>query len=648
MDEKAPLIAETSLSPPPTKENGYGAHHLRGADAGPLGSLEDDGTRGLVWDDVTVDVDTRAGTKRILDNCHGTCYPGQVTCIIGPSGAGKTTLFNTLCGKVPGVSAEARIRLDGFALDKYRARKHIAYVTQDDYIFATVTVREALLFSARLRLPAETAREEIDALVDRMITQLKLQKCADSLVGGPLIRGISGGERKRCSIGIELITQPGTIFLDEPTSGLDSFAALEVVRLLRKLADDGCTVLSVIHQPSSEIFAAFDKAILLAHGRTLYGGSTKKLLRHFGALGFECPPQYNPADFVLHIAQTESTDNLLRVQKAWEGSAHEVEAEEVKEVAHNKAWVSHSDALQHGGNRPGFVTQLTWLTRREFQRVLRDKKSLVARFGVAIFMNLFFAMIYLGVGTRGDDACYPVTPACAPLIRDHFGAITNLAISLMFGAAQPTLLAFPLERPTFLHEYGSGTYGVLPYFISKTISEGVLTFLQASVIFLLQWKLMELQGPIYYFIFAGFGLSMVAQSLALLLGCVVSAVKVAVELSPLVFVPQIVFSGLFIQVSQIPVWLRWAQYACCLKFAINLFMVIEFSGPACSPSAQITSGQNASTTQAIEDNWKETCRDFMESQDVYPEQWTTYAGTLAGLFFLFRIIAAFALRTKAS
>lgn len=147
-----------------------------------------------------------------------------------------------------------------------------AYVTQDDVLLGTLTVRETIAYSAHLRLPAAMTEEEVNESIEGVIAQMGLQDCADRVIGNWHLRGISGGERKRVSIAIEILTRPSFLFLDEPTSGLDSASAFFVVQTLQDIAHCGRTVVSAIHQPSSEVFALFDDLCLLADGETVYFG----------------------------------------------------------------------------------------------------------------------------------------------------------------------------------------------------------------------------------------------------------------------------------------------------------------------------------------------------------------------------------------
>jgi ABC-type multidrug transport system ATPase subunit len=179
-----------------------------------------------------------------------------------------------------------------------------AYVQQDDILFQTMTVRECLEFSAKLKLRGELA-DKITR-VDNLISELRLNKCQNTKIGGDLIRGVSGGERKRTSIGVELITDPNLIFLDEPTTGLDSYTATSVIETLRDLTYSGKTVVSTIHQPNSNIYQSFDRLMLMSLGKIIYFNEARLAVNYFSELGFACPKFSNPADYFMHMMSAES------------------------------------------------------------------------------------------------------------------------------------------------------------------------------------------------------------------------------------------------------------------------------------------------------------------------------------------------------
>ena len=178
-----------------------------------------------------------------------------------------------------------------------------------------MTVRECLEFAAKLKLPGSYHMKM--ARVQELIQDLKLNKCQNTRIGGPLVKGVSGGERKRTSIGVELITDPSLIFLDEPTTGLDSFTATSVMEILGDLArKDGRTVISTIHQPNSDIFEMFDRLMLLARGKIIYFNEARLSVDYFASIGFQCPDLSNPADYFMTMMSIESIEMEAQSQRA--------------------------------------------------------------------------------------------------------------------------------------------------------------------------------------------------------------------------------------------------------------------------------------------------------------------------------------------
>ncbi|KAM3567811.1 hypothetical protein VYU27_010050, partial [Nannochloropsis oceanica] len=222
------------------------------------------------------------GRKRLLlDDISGIVRPGEVLAIMGPSGCGKTSILEILGARTS--PTEGGLASNGRLFDA-DTRHMIGLVPQDEALFPTLTVQETLLFSAELRLPASMSLAAKKERVEQVMEELNLTGVKDSLIGDKLHRGVSGGERKRVSIGKELAYQPQLLLCDEPTSGLDSFTSVKVMKLLRQLAERGRTLACTIHQPSSDIFARFDQLMLLVSGRVVYYGKSKQALAYFEAL----------------------------------------------------------------------------------------------------------------------------------------------------------------------------------------------------------------------------------------------------------------------------------------------------------------------------------------------------------------------------
>lgn len=292
-------------------------------------------TATLSWKELTVTVtDAKRNKKKILDNVAGYVEPRQMLAIMGPSGCGKSTLLDSLAGRLPkSASLSGTVRLNGHVTKISYGKA--AYVTQDDVLLGALTVRETLMSSAMLRLPLSTPRASKQALVDDVLQELGLSAAANTLVGNYIVRGVSGGQRRRVSIGrfgsrvlllhhhllhgymmlhltntpklpvyaptgCELVTSPALIFLDEPTSGLDAAAAFHCMRVVQRLTQGCRTVVAVIHQPSSEVFDLFDQLCLLSTGVLVYFGPAKQALGLFEQAGLPCPLHRNEADHFLH------------------------------------------------------------------------------------------------------------------------------------------------------------------------------------------------------------------------------------------------------------------------------------------------------------------------------------------------------------
>ncbi|KAM0055718.1 putative ABC-type maltose transporter [Helianthus debilis subsp. tardiflorus] len=244
-------------------------------------------------------------TRTLLNGVSGVVRPGEMLAMLGPSGSGKTTLITALAGRLPG-KILGSITYSGQPFTNSIKRK-TGFVAQDDVLYPHLTVIETLSYAALLRLPKNLTREEKIQQAEIIITELGLTTCRDSIVGGPLIRGVSGGERKRVSIGQEMLVNPSLLLLDEPTSGLDSTTALRIIATLKGLARGGRSVVTTIHQPSSRLYWMFDKVVVLSDGCPIYSGQTGQVMEYFSSIGHVPGFNFvNPADFLLDLANDVS------------------------------------------------------------------------------------------------------------------------------------------------------------------------------------------------------------------------------------------------------------------------------------------------------------------------------------------------------
>ena len=249
--------------------------------------------------------------KQILSGIQGTAQPGQITAIMGASGAGKTSFLDILARKNKRGVVEGQFYVNGERVIDTEYRSVIGFVDQDDTMLSTLTVHETILTSALLRLPRDMGISAKEQRVTEVEKQLGIFHIKDQLIGSAEGRGISGGERRRVSIACELVTSPSILFLDEPTSGLDAYNAFNVVESLVTLARTyNRTIMFTIHQPRSNIVALFDQLILLAKGRVVYSGAFASCQHYFDQLGYTCPPGFNIADYLVDLTMHAEAASL--------------------------------------------------------------------------------------------------------------------------------------------------------------------------------------------------------------------------------------------------------------------------------------------------------------------------------------------------
>ncbi|KAF9131692.1 hypothetical protein BGW39_001444 [Mortierella sp. 14UC] len=248
----------------------------------------------------------------ILQNVSGVLRSGRTCAIMGPSGSGKTTLISMLTSKVP--KDEGKIRVNGLEEDLSYYRKLVGFVPQEDVMMRELTVHDVLLHSAYMRLPSDLTRSQKTEKVLEIVDFLGLNSVMDSVVGDAEQRGISGGQRKRVNIGMELVTEPSILFLDEPTSGLDSSTSGDVCKLLRSVARrKGLTVAAVIHSPSPIAFNQFDDLLLLGqNGRVVFHGPRTEAPAYFAAIGFPVPFDSSPSDFYMDVISNNVKSNITK------------------------------------------------------------------------------------------------------------------------------------------------------------------------------------------------------------------------------------------------------------------------------------------------------------------------------------------------
>ncbi|XP_041451867.1 ATP-binding cassette sub-family G member 4 isoform X2 [Drosophila obscura] len=488
------------------------------------------------------------GFTQILNEACGTFKSGRLTGILGPSGAGKSTLLNALAGfKIRGVSGQ--FLLNGRPRDLMAFRKMSAYIAQDFVMLNLLTVEETLWVSVDLKTPSATAAQEKQKIIDDIIDILQLQSCRQTLVGN-----ISGGEHKRLSIGIELVTNPPIMFFDEPTSGLDCVASYQVICHLQRLAHDGRIVVCVVHQPGSRLMQLFDDVLVLAHGEVLYAGEQRNMLADFATSGYTCPQYYNPADFVLEVCSESSTtercESLISQNKGRHSPSStyveklNVGDEALIQMPQQAAW---PDLRQlRAKEQVGFCFQLRVLLRRHLRSMSRDMLAVQLRLIMHVVIGLLLGVVYWQIGSD------------AAKIVSNVSCLFFMILFVFTGNAMPSILLCLQDSAVFIREYYNGWYSLRAYYISKVLADLPLQltcptmFISISYFmtgqppqfdrFAMCWAVCLMTGFIGHFI------GVVAGSLF--------SMQLAIFLVPSGTIPFLLFSGFFIRLNELSWFLR--------------------------------------------------------------------------------------------
>ncbi len=377
---------------------------------------------------------------------------------------------------------------------------------------------------------------------------------------------------------MELVQDPSLIFLDEPTSGLDSFQAQNVVETLKVLCHHGATVILSIHQPRSSIFALFDHLILLSEGHVVYDGKGgQSSVEYFRDLGFQCPPLFNPADYFLDIVSVDnrSHDEEERSQRRIEyltASFDEKQKlkQEVKSAESADDDSADTPATEWGETIQSAVwTQIQVLGTRTFRQLSRDRATLIIRLCTVCFFGLIIAVLYSETGSGQS------------VIQDRIGVLFFVTINQSFGAMFNTMNTFVVEKPIVMRERQTKSYHLASYYATKVLVampiDIVLPLLFCCIVY---WIVGLNPDPTAFFTFCGITVtvSLAAVSIGFCIGSKASTVAAASAMGPPIMILQLMLAGFYINISSIPVWLRWLHNLSIIQWAFGAFMVNEFSG----------------------------------------------------------------------
>ncbi|XP_059646739.1 pleiotropic drug resistance protein 2-like [Cornus florida] len=511
---------------------------------------------------------------QLLRDVSGVFRPGILTALVGVSGAGKTTLMDVLAGRKTGGYIEGSISISGYPKNQETFARVSGYCEQNDIHSPNVTVYESLLYSAWLRLPSDINTETRKMFVEEVMELVELDPIRNALVGLPGVDGLSTEQRKRLTIAVELVANPSIIFMDEPTSGLDARAAAIVMRTVRNTVDTGRTVVCTIHQPSIDIFEAFDELLLMKRGgRVIYAGhlgrNSNKLIEYFEAVPGvpKIRDGYNPATWMLEVS-AQSVETQLNVDFAdiyANSSLYERNQGLIKE---NSTPPPGSKDLHFPTkySQP-FATQCKACFWKQHWSYWRNPKYNAIRFFMTIVIGFIFGIIFINKGqqiSKQQD------------LINLLGATYSSVLFLGACNASTVQAVVAVERTVFYRERAAGMYSPLPYAFAQVAIEVIYVAIQCIIYCILLYSMIGYEWKVdkvlwfYYFVFMSF-------VIFTLYGMMVVAMtpnhQIAAILMSFFLSFWNLFSGFMIPRPQIPIWWRW--YYWCSPVAWTIYGLVS-------------------------------------------------------------------------
>uniref|UniRef100_H2Z7M0 ABC transporter domain-containing protein n=1 Tax=Ciona savignyi TaxID=51511 RepID=H2Z7M0_CIOSA len=399
-------------------------------------------------------------------------------------------------------------------------------------------------------------------------------------VGNEFVRGVSGGERKRVNIGMEMILDPPVLFLDEPTTGLDANTANSIVLLLYKLASGGRNIIMSIHQPRYSIFSLFDRLLLLNKGDIVYRGPAKQAVDHFKSIGFSCPRFHNPADFFLDIVggdvntarlivameEDEQSDNSEKLLECFRNSSLAREEDKELKSSGNVNYSLKNQVMETTHYANGFFHQLATVVRRTGLNILRNPMTSFVQIIIMIIFAVLIGLIYFQSDTSFKSG-----------IQNRAGCFFFLVMTQVMSNLS-ALELFINNRAHFIHESASGYYRVSVYFIAQIIADLIPNRLIPNTFFsVIIYFMIGRFVKFFFFLFALVLTAVCASSMAFLVSASVRVFAIANAVVALPYILMMLFGGFLVNIGTLLDWLEWVKYVSIFRYGINVIFVKAFS-----------------------------------------------------------------------
>ncbi|XP_023936390.2 ATP-binding cassette sub-family G member 1 [Bicyclus anynana] len=440
----------------------------------------------------------RGPGKQVIKGVSGRFMSGQLIAIMGPSGAGKSSLLNVISGyKSGGITGE--LLVNGQTRDEQQFKRSSCYITQEDLLQPLLTVREAMDVAAKFKLPkgAKSPSEDI-------LQQLGLLEHQNTKTDQ-----LSGGQKKRLAIALELVNNPPVFFLDEPTSGLDNVTTVQCIKLLKQLARQGRTVVCTIHQPAASLFELFDQAYILADGRCIYQGDTDAMVPHLQSVGLTCPRHHNPADFIIEVTESSQNIQLLCDEilngKMYKSAKFDTVPSEPINNMHLKVCYQTEDEsgeteivlsnekctyqVKQYNEVSNSTTSLSQMSRDDSSLAWMKIQKTTCRYPTTFFQQFSILLVRMMVQiSRNRQALWIQTVhhvMCAILVGlcffgtandgtqmfNHLKMCVGLVIFFAYTQIMVPVLVYPQEVKLVKKEHFNGWYSLPPYYAALTVSK---------------------------------------------------------------------------------------------------------------------------------------------------------------------------------
>ncbi|KAI4344716.1 hypothetical protein L6164_011910 [Bauhinia variegata] len=591
-----PLITHEKYSQLQGKEEGNDRFGRDGKNGGTLVETNSEPRRGglvlpfepltVAFSDVQYCVDTPLEIRnqgfaqkklQLLSDITGAFRPGILTALMGVSGAGKTTLMDVLCGRKTGGTIQGEIRIGGYPKVQETFARVSGYCEQNDIHSPNITVEESLVFSAWLRLPPQIDSKTRAEFVNQVLETVELDGIKDSLVGLPNVNGLSTEQRKRLTIAVELVANPSIIFMDEPTSGLDARAAAVVMRAVKNVVGTGRTVVCTIHQPSIDIFEAFDELILMkTGGRITYAGPlgqhSSRVIEYFQSIPgvAKIKDNYNPATWMLEVT-SKSAETELKVDfaKIYRESALYVENKEL--VKQLSSPTPGSKELHFGSHFPqnGWEQFKACLWKQHLS-YWRDPSYNLTRIIFVLASSVLFGILFWKKGNKINSQ------------QDLFNVLGSMYSAVVFLGINncSTVLPYVATARTVLYrERFAGMYSSWAYSFAQVLVEVPYSFTQAALYVIITYPMIGYYRSAYKIFWSFYSMfcnMLYFNYLGMLLVSLTPNVQVCAILTSPFYTMLSLFSGYLVPKPHIPKWWLWLYYLCPTSWALNGMLTSQY------------------------------------------------------------------------